>query len=174
MFTNPGKLYGNLTVEDLKRDDYVPAHRNRLLAEAFYLTGDIEKYGTGFVRIRQWLKEDPGLDYELDETGDFFRVVLMRAADMPGQAADTYRTSTGQVPDKMAILEFCRQPRSVREIMAFSGMKHRETFMNNYLHPMIREGVLSLTIPDKPRSPKQRYVITEDGRKALEQKARND
>ena len=34
VFTNPGRLYGNLTL-DLKRDDYAPAHRNRLLAEAF-------------------------------------------------------------------------------------------------------------------------------------------
>jgi ATP-dependent DNA helicase RecG len=38
--------------------------------------------------------------------------------------------------------------------MAFSGLKHLETFMKNYLHPMIQEGLLSLTMPDKPRSPK--------------------
>jgi len=35
----------------------VSSIRNKLLAEAFYLTGDIEKYGTGFVRIRKMLQD---------------------------------------------------------------------------------------------------------------------
>ena len=61
---------------NLKRDDYVSSIRNKLLAEAFYLMGDIEKYGTGFVRIRQWLKNYPEISYEIREIGDFFRIVL--------------------------------------------------------------------------------------------------
>jgi ATP-dependent DNA helicase RecG len=76
VFTNPGRIYGNLTIEDLNRDDYVSSLRNRLLAEAFYLTGDIEKYGTGFIRIRRTLKDHPGISYKLSEMGDFFRIEL--------------------------------------------------------------------------------------------------
>jgi ATP-dependent DNA helicase RecG len=33
--------------------------KRRLLAEAFYLTGDIEKYGTGFICLHNWLKDYP-------------------------------------------------------------------------------------------------------------------
>jgi len=44
IFTNPGRLYGGLSLADLERNDYVSSLRNRLLAEAFYLTGDIERY----------------------------------------------------------------------------------------------------------------------------------
>ena len=44
-------------MSDLEKDDYVSSIRNKLLAEAFYLTGDIEKYGTGFVRIRKMLQD---------------------------------------------------------------------------------------------------------------------
>lgn len=51
--------------------------RNKLLADAFYLMGDIEKYGTGFVRIRQWLKDYPEIAIELSEIGDFFRIELL-------------------------------------------------------------------------------------------------
>jgi ATP-dependent DNA helicase RecG len=43
-FFNPGNLYGNLTIDDLKKDNYQAHARNKLIAEAFYLTGDIEKY----------------------------------------------------------------------------------------------------------------------------------
>lgn len=76
VFTNPGRIYGKLTIEDLNRDDYVSSLRNRLLAEAFYLTGDIEKYGTGFIRIRRILKDHLGISCKLSEMGDFFRIEL--------------------------------------------------------------------------------------------------
>ncbi|MBA7573875.1 hypothetical protein ES708_15676 [subsurface metagenome] len=76
VFTNPGRIYGNLTVEELERDDYVSSIRNKLLAESFYLMGDIEKYGTGFIRIRKMLTDYPGVSYSITETGDFFKVEM--------------------------------------------------------------------------------------------------
>ena len=41
--------------------------RNKLLAEAFYLTGNIEKYGTGFIRIEDELKSYPDVSFEFKE-----------------------------------------------------------------------------------------------------------
>ncbi|MCK5914023.1 MAG: putative DNA binding domain-containing protein, partial [Desulfuromusa sp.] len=49
-FVNPGELFGKLKIESLYTDFYRASHRNKLLAEAFYLTGEVEKYGTGFIR----------------------------------------------------------------------------------------------------------------------------
>jgi ATP-dependent DNA helicase RecG len=46
--------------------------RNRLLAECFYATGDIERYGSGFIRIRRALREYPETSLNLLEKGDFF------------------------------------------------------------------------------------------------------
>jgi ATP-dependent DNA helicase RecG len=74
LFTNPGRIYGSLTIKDLERDDYVSSIRNKLLAEAFYMIGEIEKYGTGFVRIRQWLRAYPEIVYDISEMGDYFRM----------------------------------------------------------------------------------------------------
>jgi ATP-dependent DNA helicase RecG len=54
-------------------------------------------------------------------------------------------------------------------MMTFFNMKHRETFMKNYIHQLIEDGILSMTIPDKPRSSKQRYVTTPAGIKQLEE-----
>ncbi|MEA1933402.1 MAG: putative DNA binding domain-containing protein [Thermodesulfobacteriota bacterium] len=76
VFTNPGRIYGNLIPEDLERDDYVSSIRNKLLAESFYLMGDIEKYGTGFIRIRKMLTDYPGVSYSISEPGDFFKVEM--------------------------------------------------------------------------------------------------
>ncbi|MCK5783085.1 MAG: putative DNA binding domain-containing protein, partial [Desulfobacterales bacterium] len=72
VFTNPGRLYGKLNLQDIQGDDYVSSLRNRLLAEAFYLTGDIERYGTGFVRIRAYLNDYPEIVFTVAEQGDFF------------------------------------------------------------------------------------------------------
>jgi ATP-dependent DNA helicase RecG len=44
IFINPGTIYGSLKLEDLEKYDYVSSIRNKLLAEAFYLMGDIERY----------------------------------------------------------------------------------------------------------------------------------
>lgn len=50
---------GGLKVEDLYSDNYISRHRNKLTTEAFYLTGDVEKYGTGFKRLREWFSAYP-------------------------------------------------------------------------------------------------------------------
>lgn len=71
-FFSPGKLYGGLTVEDLKTDHYQSHLRNKLIAEAFYLTKNIEKYGSGFIRIRKELESYPEVDFHVEEIGDGF------------------------------------------------------------------------------------------------------
>lgn len=75
-FFNPGKLYGDLTIEKLKRDDYQSRTRNRLIAEAFYLTRDIEKYGSGFIRIRGEVAAYPTMRFDYEESGDGFLATL--------------------------------------------------------------------------------------------------
>ena len=48
------------------------------------MTGDIEKYGTGFIRIRKKLNELKTAAYKISEVGDFFRVELwdIRSSDV--------------------------------------------------------------------------------------------
>jgi hypothetical protein len=67
------------------------------------------------------------------------------------------------------VLLFCRTLRKAIEIRELLGLKHRETFTENYLRPLIEAGLLALTIPDKPRSRLQRYRATEAGLAIVEQ-----
>lgn len=76
-FTSPGGLFGGLRLEALYTDFYRASHRNKLLAEAFYLTGEVEKYGTGFIRIRNQLREEfPDMELRLDSDSGAFHVLV--------------------------------------------------------------------------------------------------
>ena len=54
-------------------------------------------------------------------------------------------------------------PRSLAELMAHTGYRQRPHFVAAHLEPLLTGGVLRLTIPDKPRSSQQRYVLTDAG-----------
>jgi ATP-dependent DNA helicase RecG len=53
-------------------DKYQSRTRNKLIAEAFYLTGDIEKYGSGYQRIREEIARYPTMKLNFQEIGDGF------------------------------------------------------------------------------------------------------
>ena len=65
------------------------------------------------------------------------------------------------------VLNFCREPNKSSEIMELIGLKHWKTFQTNYLNPLLQQGLLAMTIPEKPTSSKQRYITTEAGKEAL-------
>ena len=66
---------------------------------------------------------------------------------------------TPQVEDARVkkIIKFCQIPRSREDIQSFLELKDRENFRKIILKPLLEEKILKLTIPDKPKSPKQKY-----------------
>lgn len=45
-----------------------------------------------------------------------------------------------------------------KALMEKLGLKSREGFRRNYLHPAVEVNLIRMTIPDKPNSRNQRYV----------------
>lgn len=62
------------------------------------------------------------------------------------------------------IKAIARNTLSVREMMNAVGLKDRENFMEYSLHPAIKEGFVTMLYPDKPRHPRQKYLLTVKGR----------
>ena len=48
-------------------------------------------------------------------------------------------------------------PLTANEIMTKLGIKSKETLRSQYLDPAIKQGLVGLTIPDKPTSKNQKY-----------------
>lgn len=61
------------------------------------------------------------------------------------------------VVSEEAILDFCSVPRSRMELMEFTG-KPRTHTMANLVTPLVESGKLKMTLPDKPKSSKQRFI----------------
>ena len=64
---SPGVFYGSISIADIQADNYRSSLRNKLVAEGFYLNGNIEKYGSGFIRIRKALLDYPEIDFDIKE-----------------------------------------------------------------------------------------------------------
>jgi Fic family protein len=50
------------------------------------------------------------------------------------------------------------------ELMTALGLSHRPTFRKNYLDPALEAGWIERTHPESPRSPTQRYRLTDKGK----------
>jgi hypothetical protein len=48
-------------------------------------------------------------------------------------------------------------------MLAHLGLKNRESFMDVYLNPAIKEKFVRMLYPDKPRHPRQKYLLTAKG-----------
>ena len=72
-------------------------------------------------------------------------------------------------PQVIAILIAARTTRSREELQRTVGLKDRQHFRKTYIDSLLAVGWLEMTIPDKPRSSKQRYRTTDLGRKVLDQ-----
>lgn len=53
--------------------------------------------------------------------------------------------------------------RSLAELMEHTGYSQRPYFKAQHIEPLLTGGILRMTVPDKPRSSKQRYELTEAG-----------
>ena len=166
--TNPGRLVPQLSIANLKTA-HTSYPTNPLMAECLYQVQYIERYGTGTLDMIRLSREahltEP--DFNLDEG---FKVVIWRPSAVTGQVPDKYRTS--QEVNSVIIVFEGEMKRS--EIQSLLDLKHRETFIDNYLQPAINEGFVEPTLPDKPNSPKQRYRLTEKGKLLKERLEEND
>jgi ATP-dependent DNA helicase RecG len=69
---------------------------------------------------------------------------------------------------EIRLLKACKDgPKTGRDLVTASGDASRTGNIKRNLEKLKRIGVIEMTIPDKLRSSKQRYILTEKGRRAL-------
>ena len=163
---NPGEF-----PEGFKPEDFIEGQgsipRNPLIANTLYLSKDIEKWGSGFRRITEACQtSNTKVKFEIRKNG--FMVIFYRKSDkelldLTGENKNiqekTYEKTYENLEEK--ILEFCIKAKTAKEIAEFCGYKGIDRFKRNYLKPLLENGKIIMTIPDKPKSKNQKYISNE-------------
>ena len=169
--SNPGSLPPELDISDLKEPHSSYPH-NPLLAGCMFLTGDIERYGTGIIEIYKLMK-DRGLkppEISLDEG---FKLTIRRPSadtvhdtihdtihDTVHDASETYR-EIAELEHRLELI--IRYEMSRVQLMEILELKNRSHFVKKYLDPSLSKGYIEMTLTSKSKSQHQKYRLTPKG-----------
>jgi ATP-dependent DNA helicase RecG len=104
---------------------------------------------------------------QIEEIGMRVRITVAMATLIGIQEPTEQHTEqlTEQVKHILAGLK--DEPLSGRDAMQALGLRHRSTFLYNYLQPAIDAGFVEMTQPESPKSPTQKYRLTAKGKAVL-------
>lgn len=143
---SPGGLYGRMTVEQLGKAR--PDLRNPTLATMAESLNQAENRYSGIPTIRMEMKEYGLPEPEFKNGRNEFIVTLYNMEIEQKKICLT-------LEDK--IVEFCKEPKSRKEIAEFLEIKTTTYAYSKYILPLLEEGRLGMTIPDIPASKNQKY-----------------
>ena len=148
---NPGGLYGRITIDQL--GNIQPDTRNPFLVTAMEAIGETENRYSGIPRIRHAMEELTLPPPVFRESRGSFVVTLISEPIQSEKACSMEETN-----DPKGLVAFCQQPRSRAEIVSFLQISSAQYALRKYLNPLIQSGHIRMTMPEKPGSPKQKYV----------------
>ncbi|MDR2546293.1 MAG: putative DNA binding domain-containing protein [Lachnospiraceae bacterium] len=145
---SPGGLYGKITIDSLGKVH--PDTRNATLTNILELLGVTENRYSGIPTILGECR-NAGLLTPVFEVrrGEFVVTIFNNIYDgKPKKNGETMQED---------VLHFCTVAKTRAEIIEFTGLSRFYT-MNSIVQPLIEQGLLSMSLPDKPKSSKQTYV----------------
>jgi len=179
--TSPGTLPPSIDINNLSSG--LSEIRNRTLAPIFKMINLIEQWGTGFQKLDHELKLYPEIEVKYLEPGLSFQVQFIKKnfKDISTQALskqqvgtksvlswDQVGTKLGLSPEQAKkVLNLFTNPITNADLMKEFGVTNRTKFRRKYIKPLLKEVLIHMTNPDKPNSPDQKYIITENGRELL-------
>lgn len=160
---NPGMLHGLVRTNNIRKIHF---SWNPKIFEFLHEYEYIKEFGEGVDRMFREM-ETAGLPNPEYRTVEFMVYATIKNQKWVENHKNSQDTATsaqvaGQV-DKCAVkkqqlLDFCSIPRSRKEIQMHLGLTGRNHFNDTYLKPLLAEGKLKMTIPDKPNIRNQKYI----------------
>lgn len=144
--TNPGGLYGRITLDQLGQIQ--PDTRNPVLATALETLKITENRYSGIPTVRREMAEYGLPMPQFEDSRGMFKVTLFGE-----RKGNIKKENPGS-----DILSFCSIPRTRKEIADFLGIKSQAYAISTYVTPLVNENRIRLSNPDHPKSPDQRYT----------------
>ena len=164
-------------------------YRNRRLGEFLKELDLTEGRATGIPTIQKKLKENGSgkATIETDEARTYFMIDIPCHPDFIGEDIEQdnlliinnikeFEQVVSQVVSQVKgadvkvlikVLQDLQTPLSLKELMIKHGQTNRTRFKRVCLNILLQTNLIQLTIPEKPNSKLQKYVITEKGQNLL-------
>lgn len=145
---NPGGLYGRIKIDQLGKVQ--PDTRNPVIASELEVLKVTENRYSGIPTIRRMMQEyDLQQPEFLDERGSFivklYKSVIEQKADEMEEV------------DNRELILFCKTPRTRKEICDYLGLNSVTYAIQTRVMPLVEKGIIKMSIPEKPKSPKQLF-----------------
>uniref|UniRef100_UPI00265ACF02 ATP-binding protein n=1 Tax=uncultured Megasphaera sp. TaxID=165188 RepID=UPI00265ACF02 len=149
---SPGNLYGRMTVDQLgsTKTDV----RNPALAVMAESMTEAENRYSGIPTMRNEMKTYGLPAPKFENRRNEFVVTFYNTIETASVAA-------GEETNQTDLLEFCRIPRTRQEIAEFLHVKTVGYAISKYILPLVEEGTLQMTCPERPKSRTQKYVAVQ-------------
>lgn len=145
---NPGGIYGRIRIDQLGKVQ--PDTRNPVLASELEVLGITENRYSGIPTIRREMKKYNLKEPEFsDERGSFIVKFYKMAANDEIEIMEDDEIQN--------LLLFCKTPRTRKEIAEYLGLSSITYAIQKYVMPLVETGKMKMSIPEKPKSPKQLY-----------------
>ena len=145
---NPGGIYGRIKIDQLGKVQ--PDTRNPVIASELEVLKVTENRYSGIPTIRRMMQEyDLQQPEFLDERGSFivklYKSVIEQKVDEMEEV------------DNRELILFCKTPRTRKEICDYLGLNSVTYAIQTRVMPLVEKGIIKMSIPEKPKSPKQLF-----------------
>lgn len=146
----------------LQLSSFEPYAKNPPISKVFREIGLADELGSGMRNTYKYTQLYSGGTPKFIE-GDIFRTIVpLTPIAVERVGPEETPQVTPQVTPQDKILAFCTEPRSKTEIMLHCGYQDTKYFTRKYLRPLLDNGQLQMTIPDKPKSRNQKYIVVKN------------
>ena len=175
---NPGRLPFDLTPETIK-SAHASYPYNPLIAEVLFKSSFLESWGSGVGRMVDACRAQGVPEPEYEVAGGFVRMIFRKSFAASGLSKDQVVTKPGvsweEVGSKLGVsweeveklIVALQHPMFLNDLKELYGWNNASKFKEKYINPLIAEGLVDMTVPNKPTSPNQKYYLTEKGKGLL-------
>ncbi len=108
------------------------------------------------------------LQKSTDQTDSALFIEFMLTMILEAISTVTPQVIPQVTPQVVRLLEVMQDEMTREELQSALDLQDRKSFRKRYLQPALAEGMIEMTIPDKPNSRLQKYRLTEKGQQWLQ------
>ena len=159
---NSGRFLDGITSDTIAKGQ-ISLLRNPDIAHTLYTRKYMEKLGRGGMLIRKACQEYGLVEPKWSEDTNGVTLTFFANTEVTAEVSEEVTAEVSEEVKKLLILLEPNKEYTKKELQEKLGLKHDEYFRKSYMLPLLDMKILEMTIPDKPKSSKQKYRLTKKG-----------